>query len=302
VPTTNSLVDYFLRNPDPFYELSRELFPGSYKPTHSHHFIRLLEERNWLLRNYSQNIDMLERIANVSDDKIVEAHGSFHTASCVGSAIKHADPNQDDTKGSKDDSDDDDDDNGRIERIPGCGKKYSLEEFKTLIFNKDKGGIPRCDACSGLIKPDIVFFGEQLPDRFHSLIGKDFRDADALIVMGTSLQVMPFASLINSVRKNVPRLLINMEEVGVRFSSSHGFDFSGRFQKYRRDAFYKGTTDEGVKLFCKLMGEDWCDSLEKLVAAKDAKVDNLGLKKEEEVVLDKAAEDDLTSAFSNVKL
>ena len=153
-----------------------------------------------------------------------------------------------------------------------------------------------------MIKPDIVFFGEQLPDRFHSLIGKDFRNADALIVMGTSLQVMPFASLINSVRPQVPRLLINIEEVGVRFSSHNGFDFSGRFQKYRRDAFFKGTTDEGVQLFCKLMGSDWQSSLERLATADGASENNAGLVKEEEVLLANEAEEELAAALSNVKL
>ena len=41
----------------------------------------------------------------------------------------------------------------------------------------------------GLVKPDIVFFGEDLPSRFHTLQRKDFRSCDLLIVMGTSLEV-----------------------------------------------------------------------------------------------------------------
>ena len=41
----------------------------------------------------------------------------------------------------------------------------------------------------GLVKPDIVFFGEDLPDRFHSLQRQDFLKCDLLIVMGTSLEV-----------------------------------------------------------------------------------------------------------------
>lgn len=61
-----------------------------------------------------------------------------------------------------------------------------------------KGTIPKCEKClEGVVKPDIVFFGEMLPDRFHSLIEHDFPQADLLIIMGSSLVVQPFASLID---------------------------------------------------------------------------------------------------------
>ena len=54
----------------------------------------------------------------------------------------------------------------------------------------------RCPKCSGLVKPDIVFFGESLPEAFFRHAEQDFPEADLLIVMGTSLVVNPFASLI----------------------------------------------------------------------------------------------------------
>jgi NAD-dependent SIR2 family protein deacetylase len=67
--------------------------------------------------------------------------------------------------------------------------------------------VPRCVAippstsggCGGLVKPDIVFFGEGLPERFHELAVDDFPECDCLIVMGTSLMVQPFAGLIDRV-------------------------------------------------------------------------------------------------------
>ena len=46
------------------------------------------------------------------------------------------------------------------------------------------------------MKPDIVFFGESLPQRFFQYMASDFSKADLLIVLGTSLTVQPFASLI----------------------------------------------------------------------------------------------------------
>lgn len=51
-----------------------------------------------------------------------------------------------------------------------------------------KGTIPRCSVCKGVIKPDIVFFGEELPQQFFTYL-TDFPMADLLIIMGTSLEV-----------------------------------------------------------------------------------------------------------------
>ena len=51
------------------------------------------------------------------------------------------------------------------------------------------------DDTGGLVKPDIVFFGESLPPRFFQGMKTDFPQGDLLIVMGTSLTVQPFASL-----------------------------------------------------------------------------------------------------------
>jgi NAD+-dependent protein deacetylase sirtuin 2 len=238
--------------------------PGSYLPTQSHRFIHELYDRDVLLRNYTQNIDMLERLAGVPEEYIVEAHGSFHKAHCVGRArpantstssspeaasglaggVGHT---ADDEVSVEDETDSIDSSTHDL----GCGREYSVDKFKELIRNNDT---PRCETCDGLIKPDIVFFGEQLPRKFHELHPRDFKECDALIVMGTSLQVMPFAGLINSVRPNVPRLLINRDACGVSGHATKGFDFSGEYQKYRRDALFMGTCDEGARRLLQLLG------------------------------------------------
>lgn len=69
-------------------------------------------------------------------------------------------------------------------------------------------------SCGGLVKPDIVFFGESLPERFWERVPLDFSAADLLIVLGTSLVVHPFAGLIDHVGPQVPRLLVNREVAG----------------------------------------------------------------------------------------
>jgi NAD-dependent deacetylase sirtuin 2 len=320
------------------------LFPGSFKPTPCHHFIKLLSEKGLMLRNYTQNIDMLERIANVPQDLLVEAHGSFHMARCVGYSKKiiPGKPNvgteaveeyfkkinlSDADDGSREETsansyesiesttnsrsfqpldaamadpetviDIDRMDKGEVisqnsidinriniessnnlppildaedsqsvdsdhlyEHIAGCEKLYEIDEFKMSLDTST----PICSDCQGYIKPDIVFFGEQLPRRFHDLKKSDFSTCDALIVIGTSLKVEPFCHLIDRVGKKVPRLLINREIAGVsEFFPEIGFDFSGEHQKYFRDAHYLGTCDDGVLQLCKLMG--WEDDLKRL--------------------------------------
>merc|ERR1711977_299977 len=68
----------------------------------------------------------------------------------------------------------------------------------------------------GLCKPNIVFFGESLPEVFWEKLKEDFPECDLLLVMGTSLAVAPFSSLVNKVADNVPRCLINRDPVGMR--------------------------------------------------------------------------------------
>ncbi|KAK1119043.1 NAD-dependent protein deacetylase sirtuin-2 [Acipenser oxyrinchus oxyrinchus] len=65
--------------------------------------------------------------------------------------------------------------------------------MKEKIFSEE---IPKCEKCNSLVKPDIVFFGESLPARFSSSLRSDFPRCDLLIIMGTSLSVQPFASLV----------------------------------------------------------------------------------------------------------
>ncbi|CAH1989964.1 unnamed protein product [Acanthoscelides obtectus] len=230
-------LDFFHENPKPFFVLAKELYPGSFKPTVCHYFIKMLAEKDLLLRHYTQNIDTLERVAGIPDDKIVEAHGTFYTGHCLG-----------------------------------CRYKYSLDWMKERIF---KDEIPVCEKCPGVVKPDIVFFGENLPDRFHILIGKDFPKCDLLIVLGSSLIVQPFASLIDRVEPKVPRLLINHEKAGHQsgimslLGMSSGMDFDSKDNT--RDVFWCGDCDEGCQLLADKLG--WGDELREMVKREHESID-----------------------------
>ncbi|XP_016091808.1 NAD-dependent protein deacetylase sirtuin-3-like [Sinocyclocheilus grahami] len=168
-------IDYFSDNPHPFFSLAKELFPGHHRPNYVHYFIRMLHQKGLLLRMYTQNIDGLEKLCGIPDDKLVEAHGSFATAAC------HL-----------------------------CYTPYPAEEAKQAIMN---GNIPICTFCAGAVKPNVVFFGEDLPEKYFQH-AEDFPKADLLMIMGTSLKIEPFASLVNTVKSTVPRLLLNRDPVG----------------------------------------------------------------------------------------
>lgn len=106
------------------YTLAKELYPGKYRPTLTHSFIKLLSDKGLLGLCFTQNIDTLERRAGVPDNKIIEAHGSFATQRCIE-----------------------------------CKRPFSDTEMKKLV---EEESIPRCKTCKGLVKPDISFFGESV--------------------------------------------------------------------------------------------------------------------------------------------
>jgi NAD-dependent histone deacetylase SIR2 len=104
------------------------------------------------------------------------------------------------------------------------------------------GSVPRCPKCNAVVKPDVVFFGEALPERFGDMLDVDRGVADLLIVIGTSLEVYPFAGVADMMRPGTPRVLINMERVGT-FKSSADRDASVVLQ----DAFIQGDCQAAVQ-------------------------------------------------------
>ncbi|XP_020835827.1 NAD-dependent protein deacetylase sirtuin-3, mitochondrial isoform X2 [Phascolarctos cinereus] len=206
-------LDYFFHNPKPFFTLAKELYPGNYRPNLAHYFLRLLHDKGLLLRLYTQNIDGLERAAGIPATKLVEAHGTFASATCTV-----------------------------------CWQSFPGEEFQVDVM-ADR--VPRCPICTGIIKPDVVFFGEQLPQRFFLHVA-DFPMADLLIIIGTSLEVEPFASLSQASRRSVPRVLINRELVG---------PFA--WQPRHNDVAQLGDVISGVEMLVKALG--WTKEIEDLV-------------------------------------
>lgn len=203
-------ISYFRTNPLPFYTLAHELSPGKYRPTISHSFLKLLSDKGLLRKVFTQNIDCLERKAGVPREKIIEAHGSFASQRCIE-----------------------------------CKSEYPNE---LMIEAIEKREVPHCltPECNGLVKPDIVFFGEPLPEEFHQ--NKILPSgADLCIVMGTSLSVHPFAGLPNFCSPGVPRVLINLERVGTLGTRAD-------------DVLVLQKCDDGVRKLAAALG--WLDELE----------------------------------------
>ena len=132
---------------------------------------------------------------------------------------------------------------------------------------------PRARVCGGLVKADIVFFGESV--RLGEGYEADLAQADLCIIMGTSLQVMPFAGLIGRVPPLCPRVLINRELVGQHEREDTllsetkvpmGFGDVGLrvgLEDNYRDVFLQGDCDDGVRRICDAL--NWTPELNKLL-------------------------------------
>ena len=230
-------IKYFKENQEPFYDLCPSLLPGGYKPTFIHYFAAYLAKKGILLKQYTQNIDGLERIAGVPTEKLVESHGTFYSAHCTA-----------------------------------CKKEWKLDEIRGELM---KGKPLHCtvSGCEGFIKPDIVFFGENLPEAFQHNARIDLRSCDMVIIIGTSLKVNPFASLAGSAPDDVPRVLINLDKVAQY--TEEEMDMGGEIVKIKpqnwrsllrydhpsntRDVYLGGDCQETVKNLAKKLG--WYDEI-----------------------------------------
>jgi NAD-dependent deacetylase len=74
-----------------------------------------------------------------------------------------------------------------------CYKQYGHENFLQVFI--ENGTIPHCPACGAILKPDVILFGEQLPQKAMSDAHKEARKCDLVMVIGSSLEVLPVASL-----------------------------------------------------------------------------------------------------------
>lgn len=218
-------IHVFREDPRIFFSVAKDILPTENKFSPTHGFIRLLQDKNKLLTNYTQNIDNIEANAGVFPDKLVQCHGSFATATCFKCQHKvPGDTIMEDIK------------KGVIPECVECKKRLDDDLLKpqgmkrkrssngTQKDRKDQDSSDDEDdyelPTPGIMKPDITFFGEDLPDEFgRRLVHHDRERADLVIVIGTSLKVAPVAEVPGVLPRTVPQIYISRTPV-----SHTGFD------------------------------------------------------------------------------
>jgi NAD-dependent deacetylase len=150
-------IDVFERDPGRFWSYYRPRFQslGDKQPNTAHEALAELERRGLLEGVITQNIDRLHRKAG--SENVVEVHGSIATSSCRS-----------------------------------CAATYAIDEVETLF---DRDGVAICGACGGAVKPDVVLFGEMLPERAMRQAQALAAEADLMLCVGSSLVVHPVAAL-----------------------------------------------------------------------------------------------------------
>jgi len=245
-------INYFYNHPEAFYDFCKGFDISECRPTKTHLFMGFLTNiKKIVKRIYTQNVDGLELLAGVPRAKVTFAHGTITEAGC-----------------------------------PNCLKEYDVEDVRKYV---NEGKILKCSKCNKPIKPKVVFYGENLPDKFF----EDFNDinvTDLAFIMGSSLAVYPFNQLPYGIKKESWRVLINKDEVGnflAGLVTMNQFRFNN---PKRKDLFLNGYTDEIVQKivddcgwkdefenYCKI----WLDKFEEnLKKEKEKKQNNENNKKD----------------------
>jgi NAD-dependent deacetylase len=164
-------IDVFRREPDRFWHFYADRFASlvSKEPNDAHFAIAELERRGLIRGVVTQNVDRLHRQAGSSN--VIEVHGSIEWSVC-----------------------------------PECGGRTSLE--KVLEVLSDHPGAPECPACIAPLKPDVVLFGEMLPEDAISDAYALAAEADLIICVGSSLEVFPVATLPGVTRDGGGRIAL----------------------------------------------------------------------------------------------
>jgi NAD-dependent deacetylase len=150
-------IGVFERDPARFWSYYRPRFHSlaEKRPNRAHEALAELERRGLIEGVITQNIDRLHRAAGSRE--VVEVHGSIETSSCTR-----------------------------------CAAAFELAEVEALF---DDRGVAVCATCNGAVKPDVVLFGELLPERAIVRATEMAERADLMICAGSSLAVHPVAGL-----------------------------------------------------------------------------------------------------------
>ncbi len=148
------------------------------EPNRAHLAIAELERMNKLSSVITQNIDNLHQKAGNDPKKVHELHGNMQWLVCLD-----------------------------------CGERYPVGEMRKKHPSPDH--FPSCEKCRGILKPDVVFFGEMLPPHTLMMAERESQECDLLIVIGSSLVVYPAAYMpLYAKRSGAKIIIINMGDTG----------------------------------------------------------------------------------------
>ncbi|MGC9071840.1 MAG: NAD-dependent protein deacetylase [Acidilobus sp.] len=171
-------ISYFYSNPLDSWRLFADRFGTlrEVRPNPAHLGIARLEEIGLVKAVITQNIDGLHQAAG--SRRVIELHGNARYAVCTE-----------------------------------CGRRYPVEEALSAVR---EGRLPTCPACGGLLKPDVVYFGEPLSPEALQEAYMMAENSDLFLVVGSSLAVSPANQLPVVAKARGARLMIvNMGETAL---------------------------------------------------------------------------------------
>ena len=143
------------------------------EPNPAHYAIAELDRLGRLDCVITQNVDNLHQRAGVPDNKIFELHGNMQWVVCLS-----------------------------------CGRRYPLAQIKDRLEGTE---IPDCEVCHGILKPDVVLFGEALPLKVLEEATHRSSNCDLFIVIGSTLIVYPAAYMpVYAVSSGAKLVIINL--------------------------------------------------------------------------------------------
>ena len=156
-PMEVATIQAFEADPSRFWSFYRPRFAalGAVSPNPAHKALVELEGRGMLAGVITQNVDRLHRRAGT--ERVIEVHGSIETSSCTC-----------------------------------CNASWTLEEVEEIF---DEDGIAVCSLCQSYVKPDVVLFGEMLPEAAMREAQQLAAQAELMLCVGSSLEVHPVAAL-----------------------------------------------------------------------------------------------------------
>lgn len=162
----------FRRDPAGFYRAALRLMPGirGALPTSTHRLLVELEDEGRLAAIVTQNIDGLHQAAGSRN--VLEIHGTFRTGRCVN-----------------------------------CRRKYEMDDLYHGIA-EGRTAVPLCENCGSVVKPDVVLFGDLLPEGIWNDTIREIVQCDLMLVLGSSLIVQPAAGLPRLAVEHGARVII----------------------------------------------------------------------------------------------